>query len=365
MKTLLLTDVPTSIFVKNGWITFRSGTFEERHLPSTIPYEMVAVTDYRGFISSEAIHILGVRGIPLLFLKFDGTMVGTFIPSEDLSNAPMKIAQIQAYMDEKRRVAIAHAIVKEKTKKELEMLDYLGKKHPFPSIEKAVNMITKTMSHFDADATTPDLTYHYESICAQSYWSALKDVFSAIAPNADFITRKVAKHSPKNAGDSANAVLNFLYTLLLAHVRFRVYQSPLMKDVGFLHYPIKSKESFLYDVEELYRWVAELAAIRFFEDVKPKSSDFIKSFDLVVRLRPDTAKAVTQIFDDLMSRKVGRGRDRRSLPFYLRESVNVFERHLLRGSPLEFNLPPLTAIASDVGYITETEVGEKNILGLK
>jgi signal transduction histidine kinase len=59
--------------------------------------------------------------------------------------------------------------------------------------------------------------------------------------------------------------------------------------VGYLHELAGTKQPLIYDVQELYRWMADLAIIRLLEDHKLKKSDFIVTENYHTRLRETTS----------------------------------------------------------------------------
>ena len=101
-----------------------------------------------------------------------------------------------------------------------------------------------------------------------------------------------------------NAMLNYGYALLEAECLRAINTAGLDSHVGFLHEINPSKNSLAYDLQELFRFLVDMAIISLIESQKMYDKDFIRTETYSLRLKPSGAKKVTEEFNNWMNRKV-------------------------------------------------------------
>ena len=79
-----------------------------------------------------------------------------------------------------------------------------------------------------------------------------------------------------NAIDPVNLALNYGYGFLKCEARTAVNSVGLEPAIGFLHEPANymTRESLVYDLEEPFRWLVDLAVIQSFETGRLDTSSF-------------------------------------------------------------------------------------------
>ena len=95
------------------------------------------------------------------------------------------------------------------------------------------------------------------------YWQ----VYASVIPECfDFHGRMTTSHQ-NNASDPVNLALNYAYGLLEGECRAAINTVGLEPAVGFLHEPssYQTKQSLVYDLQEPFRWIADVAVMDAFE----------------------------------------------------------------------------------------------------
>ena len=82
--------------------------------------------------------------------------------------------------------------------------------------------------------------------------------------------------------------------ILESEVRKIINAIGLDPPIGFLHEIARSKDSLVYDLQELFRWLIDLSILQLLEGKKLKKSDFIVTENYHVRLKPATAKMLIE-----------------------------------------------------------------------
>jgi len=79
-----------------------------------------------------------------------------------------------------------------------------------------------------------------------------------------------------NASDPVNLALNYAYSILEGECRRAINMVGLEPSIGFLHdfADYQTKQSLVYDLQEPYRWICDLATIQAFESGLLDMKDF-------------------------------------------------------------------------------------------
>ena len=102
-----------------------------------------------------------------------------------------------------------------------------------------------------------------EGRVALRFWQA----YSSVIPECfDFRGRMTTSHQ-NNASDPVNLALNYAYGVLEGQCRAAINTVGLEPSVGFLHETsvYQTKQSLVYDLQEPFRWLADVAVMEAFE----------------------------------------------------------------------------------------------------
>lgn len=96
----------------------------------------------------------------------------------------------------------------------------------------------------------------------------------------DFQGRMTSSHQ-NNASDPVNAALNYAYGFLEGECRKAINTVGLEPSVGFLHdfSDYQTKQSLVYDLQEPFRWLADISVIEAFESGALRLRDFFFTGD--------------------------------------------------------------------------------------
>jgi len=229
-----------------------------RFRPRRLPYSSIIIDGHSGYISLQAFHWLSRNKVPVFILDYDGSMMSSILPPGPIK-ADLRAAQIKASEDAKRKFSIANAIVQAKVARNLQVLEWLGQRY---DIEKAVRLTRKEAFRLGKARSVVDLRT-VEGRVALRYWQA----YASVIPECfDFHGRMTTSHQ-NNASDPVNLALNYAYGVLEGECRAAINTVGLEPSVGFLHETsgYQTKQSLVYDLQEPFRWIADVAVMEAFE----------------------------------------------------------------------------------------------------
>jgi CRISPR-associated protein Cas1 len=134
------------------------------------------------------------------------------------------------------------------------------------------------------------------------YWQAYS---SALPESLDFQGRMTSTHQ-NNASDPVNLALNYGYGVLEGECRAATNIVGSEPSVGFLHETTRyqTKQSLVYDLQEPFRWIADVAVMEAFESQVLDLPDFyFTGDDYRYRFEPDAK----QRFLDLLRERFNSG----------------------------------------------------------
>lgn len=197
-----------------------------------------------------------------------------------------KFAQYSAFEDKKLRLDLAKKFITSKFDRTQIVLDYLHQRYPEISPE-----IRSESAKLD-DARTIREVMGIEGAVAQMYW---KQFAKVIPDKYDFENRTSRfRTRPSGAGDQVNCMLNYGYALLEAECLRVINSVGLDTHVGFLHEMQQGKNSLAYDMQELFRFLVDLAVVNLVERDAMDAKDFVRTESYALRLRPTGARKVTE-----------------------------------------------------------------------
>lgn len=141
-----------------------------------------------------------------------------------------------------------------------------------------------------------------EGRVALRYWQA----YASVIPECfDFHGRMTSSHR-NNASDPVNLALNYAYGVLEGECRAAINTVGLEPSVGFLHETTdyQTKRSLVYDLQEPFRWIADVPVMEAFESRALDLPDFyFTGDDYRYRFEPEAK----QRFLDLLRERFNSG----------------------------------------------------------
>lgn len=196
-------------------------------------------------ITAAAMRFLMYRKIDTVFLSKNGRFNGR-IDFQTGKNVFLRKKQYSLLDDEPFRVTVARSIVRGKLKNQLSFMMRIARRNlKYLDLKKAISEMKINLRKME-DAESVDSIRGYEGNGARLFFSVFKH--SIIQDWAVFNGRSM--HPPR---DNVNAVLSFLYTMILFRVDAAIEAEQLDSYAGFLHSLDYGKKSLAYDLMEEYR----------------------------------------------------------------------------------------------------------------
>jgi CRISPR-associated protein Cas1 len=353
MKPLILSGFGIFIRVDKRRLLIENKLQDQTYefLPHQIPHDSIIIDGYTGSITFEAIRWLMKHDISISMLNWNGNLLGVTLPQGPKAGR-LKVAQYRKYLDQNVRYQIAAKIVEQKIANSYNLLKELA--HFYDVLD--VKLIEKTFTAEEvnykqnhAGKNVNNLLMMYEGRTATFYWDCLGKVFNKLYPNFHFKSRKNKSYSwNMNAADEINALLNYGYAILESEVRKDINAIGLDPTVGFLHELDESKESLVYDLQELFRCLIDLSVIQLLEEKRLKKSGFIVTENFHIRLKEQTAKALIEKIALNMNVKSAFNGRNTTYQTILYNNVHALANYVLdRNKNLVFDVPALAVKRND------------------
>ena len=282
-KFLFLDGYGINVRVDDGKLIIRNGDdSKQTFFPKRFPFNNVIVYGTRGSISFEAIRWLLKHNAQISFINWNGKLLTTILPQE-AKQTKLKFGQYESYKSSER-IKIAKKFIEAKIERTKEVLTWL--KERYPKVNDGIEKFT--LFH----AKTIEEIMNIEGRVADLYWKEVSKVFNK---KFKFNGRLFGKtNRPMGAVDPINALFNYGYALLEAECRKAINSVGLDTHVGFLHEVTIGKEPLVYDLQEPFRWLIDVAVINTLEKKVFDKKDFVRTENYNVKLRPNGAKKLVK-----------------------------------------------------------------------
>ncbi len=218
-------------------------------------------------ITSPALRLLMRHKIDAIFLGSNGRFNGK-IAFQAGKNVFLRQQQFKLLDDEKFKLSLAKSIVKGKLKNQLSFMQRIIRKSHFGGVSKGIiskmkNTLEKVNSVDDIDRLRG-----YEGIGARYFFSVFKHAI--IQDWAVFSGRSM--NPPQ---DNVNAVLSFIYTMILFRVDAAIETEGFDSYAGYFHCLDYGKRSLAFDLMEEYRTpIGDMLTVSLFNLAILKPDDF-------------------------------------------------------------------------------------------
>ncbi len=205
------------------------------------------------------------------------------------------MAQYRAYENPQQRITLAKKFVDGKIRKHMNVLEWLGERYPninqmtrqyFHDIEQECNELQK--------ASSIKQILGIEGMFSRRCWNVISTVFDEKFGFTGRIYGKTMR--PMGAVDPVNALFNYGYAILEGICRNAIYRNGMDVYVGFLHEMNPSKTPLVYDLQEPFRWLVDIAVINGLENKVFNKKDFMLTENYNIRLRPN---GTSKLMDEL------------------------------------------------------------------
>ena len=292
---LVLSGYGLRLGVERGHLVMEDGIAETRRVRrmSRVDRDVKRITiiGHAGTISLDAIRSLHDVKVPLLHLDTDGRVLAMVAP-DGPDHPTLRRAQARA-VDSEVGVTIMRDLLRQKLDGQERVLHSLtAGQLALPRMELGRRALTEAKDFIDLRGA--------ESQAAAAYWIAWGRV------PVNFLQRdqeEVPKHwrtfnqrvsaltgSPRLAVNPANALLNYIYTILEAEARLALLAVGCDPGIGIQHADYKTRDSMACDVMEAVRPDVDAWLLAYLEQRRLRRQDFVELRNGQCRLMPAIAR---------------------------------------------------------------------------
>lgn len=323
MADVYLVSHNGKLSVSNGTFIYHDADGERRTLFPHLVDRITVVGPMT--ITAEAMSVMMDRAISCSFLTRGGRFLGS-VEYEASKNVFIRQLQYRLLDDKARRLGIARSIVAGKLRNQFR---FLQRHMPDQEIRREEGEILHQVQNADSLAELRG----YEGIGAHLY-------FSHIAGFAPTWTCFSGRNS-RPPRDPFNAVLSFLYSLLVRRMEQFVHESSLDPAVGVCHELAYGRPSLVCDLIEEFRVpLGDAIAFSLFNRRQLGINDFLvneSESDLPVRMNQNAVRTTVKAFEKKLHEVVRYPLLDLPLPYWkiMKEQVNHY-REVLEGKAEEY-----------------------------
>ncbi len=239
-------------------------------------------------ISTQVMHELFRRDIPVCYFSLSGWFYGMSFGHFN-KNGELRIAQYKSSIDERKSLNISRTIISGKIKNSRTLLRRNSKNRSEVALSELKKSIDDAMN-----AKTPQELLGVEGNAARIYFSNFTTMLKSDL-KYEFENRN--RRPPK---DPVNALLSYLYAILLKDVTVSLVSVGLDPYVGFFHRMKYGKPSLALDLMEEYRSiVCDSVLLGLINNSIIKKDDFLYS-GRSVALKDNSKKDVLSYYENRM-----------------------------------------------------------------
>jgi CRISPR-associated endonuclease Cas1 len=299
---LVLSGYGIKVAVESGHLVVEDGVGSARRRGrfsrATAGFKRLVILGHSGIVSLEALRWLHDIGASFIQIDADGQLINCAGPA-GLNDARLRRAQALAAETGNGTgsgtgtrpgigFGIARDLIRQKLTGQVRVLEGLRGKAAIQIVCSAIERI--------AAVESIDKLRNLEGDAAIAYWGAWRDldvVFVERDRNRipeHWVTfgvrRSLLTGNPRNATNPANAILNYLYSILESEARIAALTMGLDPGMGVMHADQRGRDSLACDVMEAIRPKVDAYVLDFFERRAFKKNDFFETREGVCRLMP-------------------------------------------------------------------------------
>ena len=271
-------------------------------------------------VTAQATRELLERGIPICHFSYGGWLKGVTWGMAH-KNVELRMHQFRVAGDPPASLAIAKEIVTAKIRNSRVMLRRNHAQAPTTAVEE-LKRLTGMVESADSFGTLLGI----EGAAARVYFANFGGMLKSGIPAFDFRTRN--RRPPK---DPVNAVLSFLYSMLMRQAMVSAMMVGFDPYMGFYHQPKYGRPALALDLAEEFRpLIADSATLTLFNNSELKEKDFIQRGG-AVSLTQDGRKAVIGAFERRMDTLITHPLFKYSISYrrIMEVQARLLGRHLL------------------------------------
>lgn len=301
---LILTGYGIRVVVEGGHLVVEDGVGSARRRGrfsrATAGFKRLVILGHSGIVSLEALRWLHDIGASFIQIDADGQLINCASPA-GLNDARLRRAQALAsdfgtgtFSGTGTRpgtgigFGIARDLIRQKLTGQLRVLEGLRDKAAIQIVCSAIERI--------AGVESIDKLRNLEGEAAIAYWGAWRDLDVVfVERDRDRIPehwltfgarRSLLTGNPRNATNPANAILNYLYSILETEARIAALAVGLDPGIGVMHSDLRSRDSLACDVMEPVRPSVDKFVLEMVERRALRKSEFFETREGNCRIMP-------------------------------------------------------------------------------
>ncbi|MCK9565843.1 MAG: CRISPR-associated endonuclease Cas1 [Methanothrix sp.] len=244
-------------------------------------------------ITTPAMVELMQRGVPVIHFTHGGWFQGICLGTTH-KNVELRIHQFQCAMDPKRSILLARKAVVGKIKN----CRTLMRRNDLKRSTSSLDLMAKLAAEAE-EASSSQSLLGIEGAAAECYFSRFANLLKEGGKDFSFTDRN--RRPPK---DPVNAVLSYLYGILVKDLFVTLYAVGFDPYLGFYHRPRYGRPALALDMMEEFRpLIADSVAINLFNNEEISKKDFIKT-RAGVSLTSNGKKAVVAGYERRMETEI-------------------------------------------------------------
>jgi len=246
-------------------------------------------------ITTPAMVELMQRGVPVIHFTHGGWFQGICLGTTH-KNVELRIHQFQCAMDPDRSIHLARKAVAGKIKN----CRTLMRRNDPERSKSSLDLMAKLAAEAESASSSQSLL-GIEGAAAECYFSRFANLLKEGGKNFSFTDRN--RRPPK---DPVNAVLSYLYGILVKDLFVTLLAVGFDPYLGFYHRPRYGKPALALDMMEEFRpLIADSVAVNLFnnEEISNSKNDFIKTRGAVT-LTTNAKKAVVTGYERRMETEI-------------------------------------------------------------
>lgn len=244
-------------------------------------------------ITTPAMVELMQRGVPVIHFTHGGWFQGICLGTTH-KNVELRIRQFQCAMDPKRSILLARKAISGKIKN----CRTLMRRNDSERSESSLNLMAKLAAEAQ-EASSSESLLGIEGAAAECYFSRFPNLLKEGGKDFSFADRN--RRPPK---DPVNAVLSYLYGILVKDLFVTLLAVGFDPYLGFYHRPRYGRPALALDMMEEFRpLIADSVAVNLFNNEELSQKDFIKT-RAAVSMTSSGKKAVVTGYERRMETEI-------------------------------------------------------------
>lgn len=184
--------------------------------------------------SSQAVHLLAKKRVPIHFFNYYGFYDGSFYPRETLLSGDLLVKQVENYLDHEKRMIIAGKLVEGAARNMEKVLSYYKIENGIDEILNGLNSCNEITELMNVEGR---IRSHYY------------DKMDLILPEG-FKMEGRSRRPPENM---VNALISFGNSMIYSTVLTEIYNTQLNPTISYLHEPSERRYSLALDLSEIFK----------------------------------------------------------------------------------------------------------------